>query len=59
MNSGKYRTTNDDALIWQTAVSKQARFDKNSMISWLEYAHTTTSTLFKEMTKQSFYASFQ
>ncbi|MEJ7646162.1 MAG: TIGR04255 family protein [Chryseolinea sp.] len=59
MNSGKYRTTDDDALIWQTAVSKQARFDKNSLISWLEYAHTTTSTLFKEMTKQSFYASFQ
>ncbi len=59
MNSGKYRTTDDDALIWQTAVSKQTKFDHDSLLSWLENAHTITSALFREMTKPNFYASFQ
>lgn len=59
MNSGKYRKTDEDALIWQTAVSKVARFDKVTLLSWLENAHTTTSALFKEMTKPHFYDSFK
>ena len=59
MNSGKYRKTNDDALIWQTAVSKVAQFDNQSLLSWLHDAHNTTSALFKEMTKPDFYDSFK
>lgn len=59
MNSGKYRTTDEDALIWQTAVSKVARFDRETLLLWLENAHNTTSELFKEMTKPQFYDSFK
>lgn len=59
MNSGKYKRTDEDALIWQTAVTKIDKFKKDSLISWLETAHDVTSSLFKEMTKPSFYASFK
>jgi uncharacterized protein (TIGR04255 family) len=59
MNSGKYRKTDDDALIWQTTVAKQDSFDQASLLTWLEEAHTTTSALFREMTKPKFYDSFK
>lgn len=58
MNSGKYRKSDEDALIWQTAVTKSTEFEKNSLISWVNNAHSTTSDLFREMTKPDFYASF-
>lgn len=58
-NSGKDRKTDDDALIWQTSVAKQTKFNDSLLVDWLEYAHTTTSTLFKEMTKPEFYDSFR
>lgn len=59
MNSGKYRKSDDQALIWQTAVTRNNRFEKDSLILWLEQAHAVTSDLFREMTKPKFYASFQ
>ncbi|MFZ5972942.1 MAG: TIGR04255 family protein, partial [Bacteroidota bacterium] len=59
MNSGKYRKTDDDALIWQTIVAKQDGFDASSILAWLEGAHTATSSLFKDMTKPHFYDSFK
>ncbi len=59
MNSGKYRKTDEDALIWQTAVTKNDKFEKDSLISWVKDAHSTTSDLFKEMTKPNFYDSFK
>src|SRR5690606_25900244 len=59
MSNGKYRKTDQDALIWQTAVIKAAKFEKDTLLSWVEKAHTVTSDLFKEMTKPHFYASFQ
>ncbi len=59
MNSGKYRKSDEDALIWQTAVTKSAKFEKDSLISWVNKAHSTTSELFREMTKTEFYASFK
>lgn len=58
MNSGKYRRTDEDALIWQTAVVKNDNFEKDSLLKWVDYAHNLTSDLFKEMTKQKFYDSF-
>jgi uncharacterized protein (TIGR04255 family) len=59
MNSGKYRLTEEEALIWQTAVVKNDAFEKDSLLSWIENAHTVTSDLFKEMTKPKFYATFK
>lgn len=59
MNSGKYRKTDDEALIWQTSVIKASKFEKDSLISWVKNAHSTTSDLFKEMTKPKFYDSFK
>lgn len=59
MNSGKYRRTDDDALIWQTIVSKQDGFKREALLVWLENAHATTSDLFREMTKPAFYDSFK
>ncbi len=59
MSSGKYRTTNEDALIWQTAVLKYDKFEKDSLLTWVEKAHSVTSDLFKEMTKPNFYESFK
>lgn len=59
MSSGKYRKTDQDAFIWQTAVIKSAKFEKDSLLRWVEKAHTVTSDLFREMTKPQFYASFQ
>lgn len=59
MNSGKFRSTNEDALIWETAVSKRDQFELESLLSWTEFAHSTTSDLFREMTKQHFYDSFR
>lgn len=59
MNSGKYRKTEEEALIWQTAVIKQARFDRQSLLSWIEDAHSVTSDLFRKMTKQNLYDSFK
>lgn len=59
MNSGKYRKTDDDALIWQTIVAKQDSFDQPSLLTWVEHAHATTSALFREITKPNFYDSFK
>jgi uncharacterized protein (TIGR04255 family) len=59
MNSGKYRTTDEDALIWQTAITRHAKFEKDSLIHWVDKVHTVTSDLFKELTKPNLYASFQ
>lgn len=59
MSSGKYRKTDQDALIWQTAVIKAEKFEKDSLLSWVEKGHIVTSDLFREMTKPDFYASFQ
>ena len=59
MNSGKYRLTEEDAFIWQTAVVKNDRFEKDSLLRWVENAHSITSDLFREMTKPKFYASFK
>jgi uncharacterized protein (TIGR04255 family) len=59
MNSGKHRKTDEDALIWQTAVTKNDKFKKDSLLSWVEKSHEVTSSLFKEMTKPSFYGSFK
>jgi uncharacterized protein (TIGR04255 family) len=59
LNSGKYRKTEEEALIWQTAVLKSGKFEKDSLIRWLKDAHSITSDLFKEMTKPQFYDSFK
>lgn len=59
MQGGAYRKTDDEALIWQTAVVKSDKFEKESLLSWVEKAHTITSDLFKEMTKPHFYGSFR
>ena len=59
MNSGRYRLTEEDALIWQTAVIKNDKFEKDSLLRWVENAHSITSDLFREMTRQHFYDSFK
>jgi len=59
MNSGKYRKTEEEALIWQTAVLKSGKFEKDSLIRWVKDAHSITSDLFKEMTESRFYDSFK
>jgi uncharacterized protein (TIGR04255 family) len=59
MNSGKYKMTDEDALIWQTAVTRSDKFKKDSLPSWVEKAHDVTSSLFREMTKPNFYDSFK
>jgi uncharacterized protein (TIGR04255 family) len=59
MNSGKYRLTEEDALIWQTAVVKNDKFERDSLLRWVENAHSIASDLFREMTKPKFYASFK
>ncbi len=59
MNSGKYKKTEEPALIWQTAVIRNDKLDKDSLLTWVENAHSVTSDLFKKMTKPDFYASFK
>lgn len=59
MTSGKYRKTEEEALIWQTAVIKQDNFEIASLLNWVEKSHTITSDLFRRMTKQDFYDSFK
>jgi uncharacterized protein (TIGR04255 family) len=58
INSGKYRRTDNDAIIWQTSLEKHSSFDLEQLLSWLEEAHTVSSSLFKSMLKPAFYASF-
>ncbi|MDV3310530.1 MAG: TIGR04255 family protein [Cyclobacteriaceae bacterium] len=59
MSSGKYRKTDQDALVWQTAVVKSSRFSKDSLLDWVKNAHSITSDLFREMTRRKFYDSFK
>jgi len=59
MSSGKYRYTDQDALIWQTAVFKNDKFDKKTLLEWLDLAHGITSDSFKNLTKPVFYETFK
>lgn len=56
ITNGKIK--NQDALIWQTSISKPGKFDKQALIPWADYAHGVTHDLFKELVKPHLYASF-
>jgi uncharacterized protein (TIGR04255 family) len=48
----------EDTFVWQTAVSSDNSMAIEDVLIWLEDAHKCTSKLFKEICKDSFYASF-
>ncbi|NJL14806.1 MAG: TIGR04255 family protein [Microscillaceae bacterium] len=48
----------EDIFIWQTAVIKQCEVTATEVIEWAKKAHECTSSVFKEICKQEFYASF-
>ncbi len=45
------------SVIWTTTVEKQSKMNVDDVVSWLESAHTTASSMFKKMLNPEFYAS--
>lgn len=46
------------ALLWQTSVERATEIAWNDVSSWLDFAHTTTSHLFRTMLTKEFYEQF-
>ncbi len=46
------------ALLWQTAVQRITEIASEDVSSWLDFAHATTSHLFRTMLTQKFYEQF-
>jgi uncharacterized protein (TIGR04255 family) len=49
---------NQKLVVWQTAVSCVRPMVSSDILSWLDKAHVTTSSVFKEICKENFYGSF-
>jgi uncharacterized protein (TIGR04255 family) len=49
----------DEIFIWQTEVSCKKVIDKKGLLEWVNFAHGETSSIFKEICKKEFYASFR
>ena len=56
VNSGKRE--NDDAMIWQTAVTQPGPFDTASLLQWADGAHKLSKELFQELCKPPFHERF-
>jgi uncharacterized protein (TIGR04255 family) len=59
ISSGKYRKTENNAIIWQTTVFSQANFTNDTLLDWIDKSHLITSDFFKKVLKQEFYESFK
>jgi uncharacterized protein (TIGR04255 family) len=46
------------SIVWTTTVLKQGSFSQNNIIEWLQYAHTHSSDMFKNMVSPQFYQTF-
>jgi uncharacterized protein (TIGR04255 family) len=57
VSNGK-SSDDEDALVWQSAVYKTGQLQKDEIKDWISSAHTVNSNLFKNFTKEQFYASF-
>lgn len=44
------------SVIWTTLVEKNGKMRVNDVISWIDFAHSETSSMFKKMLKPDFYA---
>ncbi|MBL0911654.1 MAG: TIGR04255 family protein [Bacteroidia bacterium] len=49
--------TGKEAVILNTTIQKAQNFKKRDILEWLEYAHSRTSHIFKEILNPDFYAS--
>ena len=56
--SNAENSNKEPTFVWQTAINKVGIQNKDSIIKWCEFAHETSSTVFKEMLKPEFYDRF-
>ena len=47
------------SIIWQTVILKEYKFTPEGIEEWIEYAHSTISSLFKRMLKKEYYDSLR
>lgn len=45
------------SVVWTTTVEKRAKMSIEEIVSWIEFAHSSTSNIFKQMLNPDFYAS--
>lgn len=58
-NSGVNIATQQQALIWQLSVIKNAALGFEEINSWIEESHVHTSSLFRKIISQKYYDSFK
>lgn len=57
ISDGINNQNNKKSIVWTTSVEKKALMDLESLIKWIDVAHSTTSEMFKRMLNPEFYAS--
>lgn len=57
ISNGINNQNQKQSAVWTTTVEKQAAMSFEQIIDWIEFAHTTSSEMFKKMLNPSFYAS--
>ena len=56
--SNAQNSKKEPTFVWQTAVNKAGFQNKESIIEWCDFAHSTSSDIFKKMLKPEFYDRF-
>lgn len=57
ITSGINNQSQKNSVIWTTLVEKNAKMQKEDILSWIDFAHNQTSSMFKKMLKPDFYVS--
>ena len=59
ISSGINNITNQNAMVWTTEIHRNGTISLEDIKSWLEFAHSNASSIFKNMISEEFYQTFQ
>jgi uncharacterized protein (TIGR04255 family) len=58
VNDAINNMTQKKSIVWTTTITSKEIFDFDGIISWLQKAHSSSSTMFKDMINPKFYQTF-